>query len=166
MKAAHPLPLPMRPAGFLLPTLAALALASCSAPLPPQAAAPAPPADQQEPPRPATPTPTPQAATPAPSQAPFIPPEQMAAPRKPPPPSPLAAPAPPSIRPSPPVEPPVNTRVADLLNTADLQQREGRDDGCFFVNLAIGNANDEPTPAAQRVELKRYADRCKLRFQP
>ena len=32
MKAAHSLPLPMRPAGFLLPSLAALALASCAAP--------------------------------------------------------------------------------------------------------------------------------------
>jgi hypothetical protein len=32
MKAAHFLPLPMRPAGFLLPTLAALALASFAAP--------------------------------------------------------------------------------------------------------------------------------------
>ena len=35
MNAAHSLPLPMRPAGFLLPALAALALASCAAPPPP-----------------------------------------------------------------------------------------------------------------------------------
>jgi hypothetical protein len=32
MKMLHSLPLPMRPAGYLLPALAALALASCDAP--------------------------------------------------------------------------------------------------------------------------------------
>jgi hypothetical protein len=162
MKLPHPLPLLMRPAGFLLPTLAALALASCSAPLPPQAAAPAPPADQQEPPRPATPTPQAATPTPAPSQAPFIPPEQMAAPRQPPPPSPLAAPAPsPSA--------PLNPHVSDNLNAADVAFRAGMD-GCSGVSIAITAANSPniwgPTSPAQRAELKPYADRCKLRFQP
>jgi hypothetical protein len=62
----------------LLPPLAALALASCSAPPPPpQATAPAPSVDQQELPRPVAPTP-PAAPTAAPSEAPFIPPGEMA----------------------------------------------------------------------------------------
>ena len=57
MKTAHSLPLPMRPAGFLLTTLAALALASCAAPLspPPPTASVPPPAPQQQAPPPELP---------------------------------------------------------------------------------------------------------------
>jgi hypothetical protein len=62
MKAAHPLPLPMRPAGFLLPTLAALALASCAAPPPP------PPTASAPPPAPTEQSPPPAAPSPAPTQ--------------------------------------------------------------------------------------------------
>ena len=54
MKAAPSLPLPMRPAGFLLPSLGALALASCAAPPspPPPTASVLPPAPQQQAPPP------------------------------------------------------------------------------------------------------------------
>jgi hypothetical protein len=54
MKVTHSLPLPMRPAGFLLPTVAALALATCAA-------------------RPPSPSPPPSASVP-PLQAPPAPP--------------------------------------------------------------------------------------------
>jgi hypothetical protein len=114
MKLPHSLPLPMRPAGFLLPTLAALALASCAAPPT------SPPASQQP-----------------------------------------AAPSPPSA--------PPNTHVSDNLNAADLAFRDGMD-GCPSVSIAIMAANSPtmygPTSPAQRAELKPYADRCKLRFEP
>jgi len=86
MKAAHPLPLPMRPAGFLLPTLAALALASCAAPPPPP-----PPTASVPPPAPTEQSPPP--AAPAQAQAPFITPEQMALSPSPSPPPPPATPA-------------------------------------------------------------------------
>ncbi len=58
MKVAYSLPLPMRPAGFLLPTVAALALATCAA-------------------RPPSPSPPPSASVPPPApplQAPLAPP--------------------------------------------------------------------------------------------
>ena len=160
MKAAHSLPLLMRPAGFLLSPLAALALASCAAPPPPP-----PPTASVPPPAPTEQAPPP--AAPAQAQAPFITPEQMAASVMPRPEPLLSASPPPAQQsPTPPPEPPVNTRVADLLNSADTEQRGGGGDGCFYVNLAVINANTEPTPTAQRAELKRYADRCRLRFQP
>jgi hypothetical protein len=111
----------MRPTGFLLPPLAALALTSCAAP--------------PSPPPPATPPPV--------SQQP-----------------PAAAPSPSA---------PLNTHVSDSLNAADLAFRNGID-GCPGVSLAITAANSPtiygPTSPAQRAELKPYADRCKLRFQP
>ena len=68
-KAAHSLPLTMHPAGFLLPTLAALALASCAASpsAPPPTASVPPPAPQQQ----ATPP-----ATPAQSPLPLLTPER------------------------------------------------------------------------------------------
>lgn len=73
IQAIRSLPLPMRSAGFLLPSLAALALASCAAPPPPPSPPPTasvpPPAPQQQAPPP---------ATPAQSQAPFVSPEEMA----------------------------------------------------------------------------------------
>ena len=120
MKAPHSLPLPMRPAGYLLPALAALALASCDAP-------------------PSPPPPT--ASVPA-SQQPATPPPSSA---------------------------PPNTHVSDNLNAADLAFRAGMD-GCPGVSIAITAANSPtiygPTSPAQRAELKPYADRCKLRFEP
>jgi len=43
-------------------------------------------------------------------------------------------------------------------------------DGCTFVKTALTLANDPntygPTGSLQRKELKRYADRCNLSFQP
>jgi hypothetical protein len=43
-------------------------------------------------------------------------------------------------------------------------------DGCPSVSIAIMAANSPtmygPTSPAQRAELKPYADRCKLRFEP
>ena len=61
---------------------------------------------------------------------------------------------------------PVNTAVADSLNYAD--NASSADVSCNFVAMAISEANDldRPTGPAQRAEVKRYADRCKLRFQP
>ena len=80
MTATHSLPLLMRPAGFLLPALAALALASCAAPPPPPSPPPTasvpPPAPQQQAPPPSPPPP--RAAPAAQSQAPFLSPEEMA----------------------------------------------------------------------------------------
>ena len=64
MKAAHSLPLPMRPAGFLLPSLAALALASCTAP---PSSPPPPPAQAPTSRQPASPT-----AAPTQSEPPFL----------------------------------------------------------------------------------------------
>ena len=60
VKASYSLPLPMRPAGFLLPTVAALALAPCAArppsPSPPPSASVPPPAPPlQAPPAPPAP---------------------------------------------------------------------------------------------------------------
>jgi hypothetical protein len=67
---------------------------------------------------------------------------------------------------------PTNTAVADRLNDADSSFGDGGSDGeiwgCRWVNIAISEANDsrKPTGPAQRAEVKRYADRCNLRFQP
>ena len=171
IQAIRSLHLPMRSAGFLLPTLAALALASCTAPppSPPPTASVPPSAPQQL----APPSPPPPAAPASPmakaifeanrsGQAPFVSPGEMSLSGPPPGASPRSR-----LNPPPPVEPPVNKQVADLLNSADTEQRsEYGGDGCFYVGMAISNANDRPIPTAQRAEVKRYADRCKLRFQP
>jgi hypothetical protein len=177
IQAIRSLPLPMRRAGFLLPTLAALALASCTAPPPPPSPPPTasvpPPAPQQQAPPPSPPPPPPAApASPTAKaifeanrsgQVPFVSPEEMSLSGPPPGASPPSRLNPPSQ----PVEPPANKRVADHLNSADTEQRsEYGGDGCLYVGMAISYANDEPTPTAQRAEVKRYADRCKLRFQP
>ena len=61
MKVAHSLPLPMRPAGFLLPTVVALALATCAA-------------------RPPSPSPPPSASVPPPAPPLQAPPAPPAAP--------------------------------------------------------------------------------------
>jgi len=62
-----------------------------------------------------------------------------------------------------------NTYVSDNLNAADGIFRSGMD-GCPSVSLAIVAANSPsiygPSSPAQRAELKPYADRCKLRFEP
>lgn len=62
-----------------------------------------------------------------------------------------------------------NNDVAGQLNMADMLFKESLD-GCMNVNAAIMAANSPeifgPTSAGQRSELKRYADRCGLRFQP
>jgi hypothetical protein len=178
IQAIRSLHLPMRRAGFLLPTLAALALASCTAPppSPPPTASVPPSAPQQQapPPSPPPPPPPPPAAPASPmakaifeanrsGQAPFVSPGEMSLSGPPPGASPRSR----LNSPPPVVEPPVNKQVADLLNSADTEQRsEYGGDGCFYVGMAISNANDRPTPTAQRAEVKRYADRCKLRFQP
>jgi hypothetical protein len=176
IQAVRSLPLPMRPAGFLLPTLTALALVSCTAPpssSPPAASVP-PPAPQQQAPPPSPPPPPPAApASPMAKaifeanrsgQAPFVSPGEMSLSGPPPGASPRSRLNPPP----PPVEPPVNKNVADALNNADTDQRReyAPGDGCSSVRWAITYANNEPTPTAQRAEVKRYADRCKLRFQP
>lgn len=64
IKATHSLPLPMRPAGFLLPSLAALALASCTAP---PSSPPPPPAQAPTSRQPASPR-----AAPTQSEPPFL----------------------------------------------------------------------------------------------
>jgi hypothetical protein len=74
----------------------------------------------------------------------------------------------PAVAPAPtPASP--NTHVSDNLNAADGMFRGGMD-GCPSVSVAIAAANAPsiygPTTPAQRAELKPYADRCKLRFQP
>ena len=97
MTATHSLPLLMRPAGFLLPALAALALASCAAPPPPPSPPPTasvpPPAPQQQAPPPLPPPPP--AAPAAQSQAPFVTPGEMdlARPGSLPPPARIATPS-------------------------------------------------------------------------
>jgi len=112
-----------------------------------------PPAPQQQAPPPAAPA--------AQSPAPFVSPEEMSLSGPPP-----GASSPSRLNPpSPPVEPPVNKQVADALNSADQRNERGRD-GCSSVRWAITFANNEPTPTAQRAEVKRYADRYKLRYQP
>ena len=165
MKATHSISLSMRPAGFLLPALAALALASCAAPPPPPSPPPTASVPPSAPQQLAPPSPPPPPAAPAAqSPAPFVTPGEMS----------LSGPpsgASPSSRlnsPPQPVEPPVNKNVADALNNADTDQRReyAPGDGCSSVRWAITYANNEPTPTAQRAEVKRYADRCKLRFQP
>ena len=93
IQAIRSLPLPMRCAGFLLPTRAALALASCTAPPPPPppTASVPPPASQQL----APPPPPPPAAPTTQSQAPFISPGEMdlARPGSVPPPVRIATPS-------------------------------------------------------------------------
>ena len=229
----------MRPAGFLLPALAALALASCTAPPPPPSSPPtasvSPPAPQQQalPPSPSPPPAAPAAQSPAP----FFSPEEMAllgsgrSTVKPG----STVKAGPTVKPGSTVERtadqfkafsntievpqsqqeaaanlakevglevrstgkgyyeigktlkggrvsaasppdrsgfPVNTAVADYLNDADGSFGDGGSDGeiwgCRWVSRAIYevNSSQKPTGPAQRAEVKRYADRCKLRFQP
>ena len=227
IQAIRSLHLPMRRAGFLLPTLAALALASCAAPPPPPSPPPTasvpPPASQQLAPPPSPPPPPP--ATPAQSQVPFVSPGEMD----------LTGAGGSTVKPgstvertadqfkafsntigvpqsqqeaaanlakevglevrstgkgyyeigktlkggrvsaaSPPDQSgfPVNTAVADYLNDADGSFGDGGSDGeiwgCRWVSRAIYEVNNsqKPTGPAQRAEVKRYADRCKLRFQP
>ena len=236
IQAIRSLPLPMRCASFLLPTLAALALASCTAPPPPPppTASVPPPASQQLAPPPPPPPPP---ATPAQSQVPFVSSGEMdltgagGSTVKPG----STVKAGPTVKPgstvertadqfkafsntigvpqsqqeaaanlakevglevrstgkgyyeigktlkggrvsaaSPPDQSgfPVNTAVADYLNDADGSFGDGGSDGeiwgCRWVSRAIYEVNNsqKPTGPAQRAEVKRYADRCKLRFQP
>lgn len=60
-----------------------------------------------------------------------------------------------------------NTGVADNLNSAD-QMFANNMDGCSSVSTAAFIANNPniygPTSDAQRSEIKRYAQRCNLRF--
>lgn len=91
------------------------------------------------------------------------------------PPPPAGAPA--GLAPSEvtaPVQPPAaapvpisNTTVSDNLNAADGMFKNNMD-GCSNVSVAISAANSPdvfgPVTAEQRLELKRYADRCGLRF--
>jgi hypothetical protein len=60
-----------------------------------------------------------------------------------------------------------NTHIADNLNAADMMFKDGLD-GCPSVSLAILAANSPstfgPSTSSQRQEVKRYAQRCNLRF--
>jgi hypothetical protein len=60
-----------------------------------------------------------------------------------------------------------NKHVSDNLNAADMMFKTG-DDGCPSVAVAIMAANMPeavgPTSSSQIQELKRYAQRCNLRF--
>lgn len=89
----------------------------------------------------------------APSKSPAaLPPAEVAAP--------AAAPAPVPSQIS-------NTTVSDNLNAADGMFKNNMD-GCSNVSAAISAANSPnvfgAVTAEQRLELKRYADRCGLRF--
>ncbi len=193
MKAAHSLPLPMRPAGFLLPSLAALALASCAAP---PSQPPDPLAGLSEKERRAAEAHANNlcliASNPQGTAA-----DQVAGmgdlavganggdlikiveagnaiardkgcvskntPTTPPAPQQQAQAAASPLPGAP------NTHVSDNLNAADGMFRSGMD-GCPSVSLAIVAANSPSiyglSSPAQRAELKPYADRCKLRFEP
>jgi hypothetical protein len=60
-----------------------------------------------------------------------------------------------------------NTTVSDSLNSADQLFANGMD-GCSMVSMAITAANSPQiyglATQEQRSELKRYAERCNLRF--
>jgi hypothetical protein len=60
-----------------------------------------------------------------------------------------------------------NKHVSDNLNAADMMFKGGMD-GCPSVGVAIMAANSPtiygPTSPSQMQELKRYAQRCNLRF--